>query len=81
MRIEFISLYRRDIDEFYYYYFLVISDGFNGPNAPDFLLSKLYFVVHKKLKGLLWNDKFESPVDVSYSSDDTEKPRVRNFDV
>lgn len=54
--------------------FVGIYDGFNGPDAPDFLLSNLYSAVHKELKGLLWNDKFES---VSNSSDKI----VRNFDV
>ncbi|KAJ0027250.1 hypothetical protein Pint_35426 [Pistacia integerrima] len=40
--------------------FVGIYDGFNGPDAPDYLLSNLYSAVHKELKGLLWNDKFES---------------------
>lgn len=39
--------------------FVGIYDGFNGPDAPDFLLSNLYSAVHKELKGLLWDDKFE----------------------
>ncbi|XP_071686868.1 probable protein phosphatase 2C 23 [Rutidosis leptorrhynchoides] len=36
--------------------FVGIYDGFNGPDAPDFLLSNLYQFVHKELKGLLWDD-------------------------
>ncbi|KAJ8750511.1 hypothetical protein K2173_015662 [Erythroxylum novogranatense] len=40
--------------------FVGIYDGFNGPDAPDFLLSNLYSSVHKELKGLLWDDKFDS---------------------
>jgi serine/threonine protein phosphatase PrpC len=43
--------------------FVGIYDGFNGPDAPDFLLTNLYSAVHKELKGLLWDDqdqKFES---------------------
>ncbi|OMO67773.1 phosphatase 2C (PP2C)-like protein [Corchorus capsularis] len=39
--------------------FVGIYDGFNGPDAPDYLLSNLYSNVHKELKGLLWDDKFE----------------------
>ncbi|XVF20059.1 hypothetical protein REPUB_Repub11eG0165500 [Reevesia pubescens] len=39
--------------------FVGIYDGFNGPDAPDFLLSNLYSSVHKELKGLLWDDGFE----------------------
>ncbi|KAF7823625.1 putative protein phosphatase 2C 23 [Senna tora] len=40
--------------------FVGIYDGFNGPDAPDYLLSNLYASVHKELKGLLWDDGFES---------------------
>ncbi|KAK4606458.1 hypothetical protein RGQ29_000617 [Quercus rubra] len=40
--------------------FVGIYDGFNGPDAPDYLLSNLYSFVHKELKGLLWDDGFES---------------------
>lgn len=40
--------------------FVGIYDGFNGPDAPDYLLSNLYPAVHKELKGLLWDDKFDS---------------------
>ncbi|XP_047174571.1 probable protein phosphatase 2C 4 [Vigna umbellata] len=36
--------------------FVGIYDGFNGPDAPDYLLSNLYTAVHKELKGLLWDD-------------------------
>ncbi|KAF2300361.1 hypothetical protein GH714_012441 [Hevea brasiliensis] len=40
--------------------FVGIYDGFNGPDATDYLSSNLYSAVHKELKGLLWDDKFES---------------------
>ncbi|XP_059300523.1 probable protein phosphatase 2C 4 [Lycium ferocissimum] len=40
--------------------FVGIYDGFNGPDAPDFLVSNLYPAVHKELKGLLWDDKSDS---------------------
>ncbi|KAA8549263.1 hypothetical protein F0562_000947 [Nyssa sinensis] len=40
--------------------FVGIYDGFNGPDATDYLLSNLYSAVHRELKGLLWDDKFES---------------------
>ncbi|KAL6519428.1 hypothetical protein OROGR_018748 [Orobanche gracilis] len=39
--------------------FFGIYDGFNGPDATDFLLNNLYSNVHKELKGLLWCDKGE----------------------
>ncbi|XVE79585.1 hypothetical protein DITRI_Ditri14bG0070400 [Diplodiscus trichospermus] len=52
--------------------FVGIYDGFNGPDAPDFLLSNLYSNVHKEFKGLLWDDGFEqapapSPEDENQS--------------
>lgn len=48
------------ISEEHGWVFVGIFDGFNGPDAPDYLLSNLYSAVHKELKGLLWNEKFES---------------------
>ncbi|WCJ41227.1 Protein phosphatase 2C family protein [Euphorbia peplus] len=36
--------------------FVGIYDGFNGPDAPDYLSSNLYSAVHRELKGLLWDD-------------------------
>ncbi|RDY09512.1 putative protein phosphatase 2C 4, partial [Mucuna pruriens] len=41
--------------------FVGIYDGFNGPDAPDYLLSNLYTAVHKELKGLLWDDASAAP--------------------
>ncbi|KAL7590143.1 probable protein phosphatase 2C 23 [Lactuca sativa] len=40
--------------------FVGIYDGFNGPDAPDFLLSNMYAAVHKELKGLLWDDQTDA---------------------
>ncbi|XP_050228988.1 probable protein phosphatase 2C 4 [Mercurialis annua] len=40
--------------------FVGIYDGFNGPDAPDFLLSNLYTNVNEELKGLLWSDQTTS---------------------
>ncbi|KAJ8754000.1 hypothetical protein K2173_001898 [Erythroxylum novogranatense] len=48
------------ISEEHGWVFMGIYDGFNGPDAPDYLLSNLYNNVHKELKGLLWSDKLES---------------------
>ncbi|KAJ0983991.1 hypothetical protein J5N97_002347 [Dioscorea zingiberensis] len=36
--------------------FVGIYDGFNGPDAPDYLLSNLYPSIHRELKGILWDD-------------------------
>ncbi|KAG5582487.1 hypothetical protein H5410_053114 [Solanum commersonii] len=48
------------ISEEYGWVFVGIYDGFNGPDATDFLLKNLYSNVFKELKGLLWHDKLES---------------------
>ncbi|KAI8523814.1 hypothetical protein RHMOL_Rhmol13G0101300 [Rhododendron molle] len=53
--------------------FVGIYDGFNGPDAPDYLLSNLYSAVHKEVKGLLWDDKCESSSN-STSSVPSENP-------
>lgn len=62
------------ISEDHGWVFVGIYDGFNGPDAPDFLLSNLYSAVHKELKGLrqLWNDRSESELEsVSASTQST----------
>ncbi|KAJ8439882.1 hypothetical protein Cgig2_003948 [Carnegiea gigantea] len=48
--------------------FVGIYDGFNGPDATDFLLSNLYSYVQKELKGLLWDDNPKSESSSSSSS-------------
>lgn len=41
--------------------FVGIYDGFNGPDATDFLLNNLYSNVYKELKGILfWDDTTKS---------------------
>ncbi len=42
--------------------FVGIYDGFNGPDAPDFLMNNLYSSIYRELKGLLWDqddDEFD----------------------
>lgn len=34
--------------------FAGIYDGFNGPDAPEFLMANLYRAVHSELQGLFW---------------------------
>ncbi|KAL1546341.1 [pyruvate dehydrogenase (acetyl-transferring)]-phosphatase [Salvia divinorum] len=48
------------ISEEHGWVFVGIYDGFNGPDATDFLLNNLYSNVSKELKGLLWCDKANS---------------------
>ncbi|KAF3794070.1 putative protein phosphatase 2C 23 [Nymphaea thermarum] len=43
------------ISEEHGWLFVGIYDGFNGPDAPDYLLSNLYTAVQMELKGLLWD--------------------------
>ncbi|CAK9876347.1 unnamed protein product [Sphagnum jensenii] len=56
--------------------FVGIYDGFNGPDAPDFLMSNLYPAIYRGLKGLLWDynegfDRFTcSPISEQDSSGD-----------
>ena len=44
--------------------FVGIYDGFNGPDAPDFLMSNLYREVYKQLRGLLWDRKEPAGIDM-----------------
>ncbi|XP_039144798.1 probable protein phosphatase 2C 4 [Dioscorea cayenensis subsp. rotundata] len=44
------------ISEEHGWVFVGIYDGFNGPDATDYLLSNLYSSVQHELKGLLWDD-------------------------
>ncbi|KAI3832778.1 hypothetical protein MKW98_002324 [Papaver atlanticum] len=58
------------ISEEHGWVFVGIYDGFNGPDATDYLLTNLYPAVHKELKGLLWEDNFEEETDVANSSNE-----------
>ncbi|MCD9641301.1 hypothetical protein HAX54_027408, partial [Datura stramonium] len=49
--------------------FVGIYDGFNGPVAPEFLMSNLYKVMYKELEGLFWDSENTSnPAKVNSSS-------------
>ncbi|KAL7169920.1 hypothetical protein ACSBR2_034881 [Camellia fascicularis] len=61
------------ISEEHGWVFVGIYDGFNGPDATDFLVNNLYSNVQKELKGLLWNDKSEFSVPNSATDLDLEK--------
>uniref|UniRef100_A0A0D9W0T5 protein-serine/threonine phosphatase n=1 Tax=Leersia perrieri TaxID=77586 RepID=A0A0D9W0T5_9ORYZ len=47
--------------------FVGIYDGFNGPDATDFLVSHLYAAVHGELRGLLWDQNDDQRHDQSSS--------------
>ncbi|KAM6574078.1 hypothetical protein CsatA_022405 [Cannabis sativa] len=66
------------ISEEHGWVFVGIYDGFNGPDAPDYLLTNLYPNVHKELKGLLWNEeKFQSLSNSNNSELDMKKQGKR----
>ncbi|GMH09232.1 hypothetical protein Nepgr_011072 [Nepenthes gracilis] len=44
------------VSEEHGFLFVGIYDGFNGPDAPEFLMGHLYRAVFKELKGLFWNN-------------------------
>lgn len=63
--------------------FVGIYDGFNGPDAPDYLLSHLYPAVHRELKGLLWDDpktdsKSSDEADVENCDDSSSEKKSKN---
>ncbi|XP_051130163.1 probable protein phosphatase 2C 4 [Andrographis paniculata] len=58
--------------------FVGIYDGFNGPDATDYLLTNLYPNVRRELKGLLWSESDivrmpPPPPDSSKSLDSAER--------
>ncbi|VVB01901.1 unnamed protein product [Arabis nemorensis] len=55
--------------------FVGIYDGFNGPDAPDYLLSHLYPAVHRELKGLLWDDPKTDSDASSFDSSSEKKSK------
>lgn len=73
------------ISEEHGWIFVGIYDGFNGPDAPDYLLSYLYTNIHKELKELLWNnnDNVESTATkaegVLHLIDQENSPLVGNY--
>ncbi|KAI9124846.1 hypothetical protein K1719_004173 [Acacia pycnantha] len=42
------------VSEEHCWLFVGIYDGFNGPDAPEFLICHLYHAVYNELKGLFW---------------------------
>ncbi|GKE07470.1 probable protein phosphatase 2C 23, partial [Tanacetum coccineum] len=61
--------------------FVGIYDGFNGPDAPDYLMSNLYPCVHKELKGLLWDDEVDSKESSSLvEKSDVNESRIDDHD-
>lgn len=53
--------------------FVGIYDGFNGPDATDFLLNNLYSNVFKELKGLLWCENSDNSSSIMSKSLDCKE--------
>lgn len=53
--------------------FVGIYDGFNGPDAPEFLMGNLYKATYKELKGLFWDNEDVPDVSLSQSSQQVEE--------
>ncbi|KAL9422677.1 hypothetical protein AB3S75_034872 [Citrus x aurantiifolia] len=63
--------------------FVGIYDGFNGPDAPEFLMGNLYRAVYNELKGLFWDveepDETVNNVTVSVNeNDNTQEIEIKN---
>ncbi|KAJ7533311.1 hypothetical protein O6H91_13G042700 [Diphasiastrum complanatum] len=55
--------------------FVGIYDGFNGPDAPDFLMSNLYSAIDREVQGLLWDRKDSSEASGNGSN---RQPKAAN---
>ncbi|KAH0930332.1 hypothetical protein HID58_016059 [Brassica napus] len=56
--------------------FAGIYDGFNGPDAPEFLMANLYRAVHSELQGLFWELEEEVELEASSSCPARDKEEV-----
>ncbi|CAM8877946.1 unnamed protein product [Rhodiola kirilowii] len=45
--------------------FVGIYDGFNGPDAPEFLMANFYRAMYNELQGLFWEVEVEQPPNVA----------------
>ncbi|CAM8922815.1 unnamed protein product [Rhodiola kirilowii] len=48
--------------------FVGIYDGFNGPDAPEFLMANFYRAMYTELQGLFWEVEQEQPLNVAYEN-------------
>ncbi|KAL9687822.1 hypothetical protein QQ045_032229 [Rhodiola kirilowii] len=48
--------------------FVGIYDGFNGPDAPEFLMANFYRAMYNELQGLFWEVEQEQPSNVAYEN-------------
>ncbi|KAL9658979.1 hypothetical protein QQ045_010280 [Rhodiola kirilowii] len=50
--------------------FVGIYDGFNGPDAPEFLLANFYRAIYNEIQGLFWEVEQGQPSNVAYENVD-----------
>lgn len=74
--------------------FVGIYDGFNGPDAPEFLMGNLYRAVYNQLQGLFWEVEEPSEtinipqetstqtgeIQIEAETNDSEKPKRVTFE-
>ncbi|XP_020084372.1 probable protein phosphatase 2C 26 isoform X1 [Ananas comosus] len=61
------------VSEEHRWLFVGIYDGFNGPEAPDFLVANLYRSVFDELRGLFWAEDEEEPLPQESSFEKDER--------
>ncbi|XP_031288044.1 protein phosphatase 2C 29 isoform X2 [Pistacia vera] len=59
--------------------FVGIYDGFNGPDAPEFLMGNLYRAVYNELQGLFW-DVEEPDDEIKNANDDNTQETETKID-
>jgi serine/threonine protein phosphatase PrpC len=71
------------ISEEHGWLFVGIYDGFNGPDAPDYLLKNLYTSIYRELRGLIWDcPSFDKPNTKTKSKHErkSEELQCHNYD-
>ncbi|KAG9452249.1 hypothetical protein H6P81_005153 [Aristolochia fimbriata] len=56
--------------------FIGIYDGFNGPDAPEFLMGNLYRAVFNELDGLFWDEASRDSATVLDQRDEEDKEGI-----
>ncbi|KAB1223512.1 Protein phosphatase 2C 29 [Morella rubra] len=61
--------------------FVGIHDGFNGPDAPEFLMGNLYRAVYNELQGLFWEIEEEAEEGSNIINQDINNSSSTNVDL
>lgn len=65
------------VSEEHAWLFVGIYDGFNGPDAPEFLMGNLYRAVFNELQGLFWDAEADSTIDAAQEESKNQESVVR----